>query len=103
MDFFSNDLEMVRRKIVQAEQCGENSILNDLVEYVCAPYYQNQSRKRYDLVKPKNREQFTGETAGYTACEPLSGWQVAVAVYAGNDAAGCDKPCDLQKNGRTNG
>ena len=61
MDFFSNDLEMVKRKIVQAEQCGENSILNDLVEYVCAPYYQNQSRKRYDLVKPESREQFTGE------------------------------------------
>ena len=61
MDFFSNDLEMVKRKIKQAEQCGENSILNDLVEYICAPYYRNQFRKRYDLVKPENQEKFTSQ------------------------------------------
>lgn len=61
MDFFSNDLEMVKRKIEKSEQCGENSILNDLVEYICAPYYRNQSRKRYNLVKPENRDEFTSE------------------------------------------
>ena len=57
-DFFSNDLKLVKNRIQVNSQAFTSGILQELVEYICAPYHEHNQWERHDLVKPSDREAF---------------------------------------------
>ena len=57
-DFFSKDLKMVKSKLKKNGADFETGMLESLLQYICAPYNIDNIHKRYDLVKPKNKDDF---------------------------------------------
>lgn len=60
-DFFSNDLKMVRERIKNGDNDFTQAMLNELIEYICAPYNEFGKWDRHDLVHPRDRNAFTGD------------------------------------------
>ncbi len=51
-DFFSNDLKMVRKNI---NNDSKHSMINELIEYICAPYNKFGEWERHNLIHPNDK------------------------------------------------
>lgn len=61
-DFFSNDLKLVQERIQNSSDDDlAQTMLGDLINYICAPYSRFGQWNRHDLVHPDNRDAFTGD------------------------------------------
>lgn len=61
-DFFSNDLKLVQERIINnGDDNLAQTMLSDLIKYICAPYNKFGQWNRHDLVHPENKDAFTGD------------------------------------------
>ena len=99
-DFFSNDLKMVKDSIKEGKDDYSTGMLSDLIGYICAPHDNSEERKRYDFVRPKDKEAFYEEMAEMlnVGNAPLGKWpsrympalmqQIAVNIAISNRKRG---------------
>lgn len=75
-DFFSDDLQMVKKKIESGQEDFSKGMLSDLVKYICGPNDILQEKIRYDLVKPEDASQYYYELAEIlnVANAPIGKW-----------------------------
>lgn len=61
-NFFSLDLDMVKENIINDVSNSSKKVPEALLDYICAPYYEYDKQwRRYDLVKPNNKDEFTSQ------------------------------------------
>lgn len=75
--FFSFDLDMVKENIINDVSNSSKKVPEAVLDYICAPYYEYDKKwRRYDLVKPNNKDEFTSQLLGILNIRhaPLGKW-----------------------------
>lgn len=55
-DYFSNDLKMVKEYMTSGKFDDAEGMCGDLINYINAPCNEHDDRNRFDLIKPKNKD-----------------------------------------------
>lgn len=105
LDFFSDDLKMVKDSIEEEKFDYSTGMLSDLIDYICAPYDLKKERNRHDLIRPKDEEKFYEEISEILNIgnAPLGKWpsrfmpalmqQVAINLATSNHKKGLFAEC----------